>query len=321
MIDISIVISSVSTMFVVMCVGFVAAKLHIIDDSFSNKLSDLVIKICQPFLIISAVIKVEYTHENLKTGLAILLLGIGVHAFSALIAYFASIPLNKKFEERKMSEFSMVFSNCGFMGFPILGAVLGDVGLFWGAFYCVTFNLLEWTYGFVILSRKRPDIKPSLKKTVINYGTIPSVIGFLLFVCRWSAFENNIVGACLTNAFDYIGSLCTPISLLIIGAMLSKIPFKKLIADGYVLYTCLFKLLIIPILTSFLLTLLNLSNDIVFFASIMAGLPTAANSVMIAEKYSVSPDYAAHVVAISTLLTPITIPIVIAFADTVLQLI
>lgn len=318
--DISVVTSTVFTMFIVICIGFIAAKLNIISGDFSKKLSDLIIKICQPFLIISAVIKVEYTDENFKTGLMILILGIGVHIFSAIIAYFASIPLNKNFDERTLSEFSMVFSNCGFMGFPILSAALGDIGLFWGAFYCVTFNLLEWTYGFVILSRKRSDIKPTLKKTIVNYGTIPCMIGFLLFMCRWSIFEKTVVGTCLTNAFEYMGSLCTPVSLLIIGAMLARIPVKKLVTSLPVLYTCLFKLIIIPLLTALLLALIGLSDDIVIFASIMAGLPTAANSVMIAEKYDFSSDHTAHIVAVSTLLSPLTIPVVILIANFILSL-
>ena len=64
--DLMALINTITTLFLLMVVGFIANKLGIIDETASKKLSKLIISIGQPCLIISALIKIEYSDENLK---------------------------------------------------------------------------------------------------------------------------------------------------------------------------------------------------------------------------------------------------------------
>jgi len=88
-------------------------------------------------------------------------------------------------DEKKLSEFSMVFGNIGFLGLPILDSLFGDKGVFMGAFFVASFNVLIWTLGIVILAKGRDDIKVTVKKIFLNYGTVPCAIGLLLFVLNF----------------------------------------------------------------------------------------------------------------------------------------
>ena len=127
-------------MFLMLVVGFFCRKIGWIDDVASKRLSTLIIKVGQPMMIIDALVNVEYTNENLKKGLLILAIGFFLHFLMALIAFPLCIPY-KDLNERKITEFSLIFTNCGFIGLPILGAIFGDIGKFYGAFYLISFNI------------------------------------------------------------------------------------------------------------------------------------------------------------------------------------
>ena len=197
-------LTTIATLAMLLLTGYIGGKTKIIDEVSTEKLSSLILKIGQPFLIIGSFFGLDYTRENLKTGFLILLLGLCMNAGMAALAYFFAKPI-REMDERKLSEFTMVFSNCGFLGFPILYSLMGNIGLFYGAFYLVSYNLFVWTWGLVILARKRDDIKITPRKLILNFGTLPCVIGILLFSA------NVPIPEFLQDLSSYLGGLCTPV--------------------------------------------------------------------------------------------------------------
>ena len=307
-IDKTVAVYSVITMFLMVCIGYAARKLKFIDDTFSARLSDLVICIAQPFMIVSSVLNISYSPENLKTGFLFCALGFVIHTVVALLSHLFTRPYRNP-DERCITEFSILFTNCGFIGFPVLSALFGNIGVFWGAFYLIAFTIVQWTYGMFLLSRVRPQIKINLKKIFLNYGTTPCILGILLFLSRIP------VPAPVMNAMDYMGSLCTPLSMLIIGGIIATIPPKKLLTNLKIFYFCFIKLIVIPVIVVLLCLLCRLEADVVFFAAVVSSLSTAANTAMFAEKYELVPEYAAQTVGMSTLLSAVTIPGIIFLTD------
>ena len=96
--------------------------------------------------------------------------GFAVHIFMAVVAFFVYIKF-KNIDERKLTEFSTIFGNVGFLGIPILESLFGDRGAFMGAFMLISFNVFLWTWGICIMARKRKDIRITPKK-LLNFGTI-----------------------------------------------------------------------------------------------------------------------------------------------------
>ena len=306
--------STVITLFLVLAVGFVARKCKIIDETASKRFSTLIVCIGQPFMIIGSQIHIEYSHENLKTGVMILALGAAAHIIIAAIA-FVSMMKVKDLDERKIAEFSVIFANCGFMGFPVLSAMFGERGLFFGSFYVILYNLFTWSWGMVILGRKRPDIKINPYKMIVNYGTVPCIIGFLIFALRIPIPEP------LARATDYIGSLCTPVSMLITGGLISTMSIKELFAQKILYFISALKLIVVPLIVCVIAAFVGLSDELVIFVTIMSGLPTAANAVMFSEMYDIKPPLAAGVVGMTTLLSTATLPIVIGVAQKIIEVI
>lgn len=298
--SISSLVSTIVTLALLLLIGWIAGKLGYVDEVSTERLSTLIMKIGQPFLIINSLISQEYSTENLHTGLKILALGLCAHTFMAVIAYLCARRI-KDFDERKLSEYAMFLANCGFIGFPIVESLYGAEGLFYGAFYIVSFHLFVWTWGVMIMARGRSDIKVTPKKIIFNFGTIPCLIGFLLFVSNITLpdFAYQLSG--------YLAAICTPVSIIISGANIARRSLKKLLTNKNVYRVCLVKLLVMPIVVTLVLWLLGLPEYMIVFGSIMASMPCPAVVTMFGEMYRVSPGYAAELVGSSTIFCIITI--------------
>jgi len=295
---------TVITMFILVMVGYIFAKAGFLPASFTKKLSDLVCCVAQPFMIVGAILSIPYSAEDLKTGGLILRLGLFLHGAAAVVAVLATFKF-KDVGERRISEYACIFANCGFMGLPVLEALFGNVGRFWGAFYIIAFNCIAWTYGLYILSKANPVIKMNPKKILLNYGTVPSIIGLALYLARIS------LPAPILSATNYMGSLCTPLSMVITGALLARLPLKSVFLRPKVYYISAIKLLFLPAAVLALTTLLQFPTDLRIFSVTIVSLPVAANSAMFGESYDIQPEYAASLVGLSTLLSVATIPLVL----------
>ena len=304
-------INTVACLFLLLAAGYAARKLGIINDIFSKGLSTLIIKIGQPALIINSLIRTTYDPEGLKEGLFIVVLGFGLHLFMAVYAYFSCRPI-RDLDERKLSEFAMVFTNCGFIGFPILESVIGEKGLFWGAFFFISFHTITWTWGILILARGREDIRPKIKNIFLNFGTVPCAIGLAVYLSRLP------VPDFMLDFTGYLASLCTPISMLITGALLATMPLKKMFTSGRLYLLCAQKLIIVPILVCVIMKLIGIPADYILFSTVIAALPSAAVVTMFGELYGIKPSYAALTVGMTSLLSVATLPAVMWVTERVL---
>lgn len=309
--NLTALIGTVACLFLLLTVGFLGRRLNIIDDALSKGLSKLIIRIGQPALIINSLIRTTYETEALKEGLVILFIGFGLHIFMALYAYLSCRPI-RDLDERKLSEFSLVFTNCGFIGFPILESVLGETGLFWGAFFLISFHTLTWTWGILILARGRADIRPKMKNIFLNYGTVPCAIGLIIYLSRIPLPDF------LLDFTGYLASLCTPISMLITGALLATLPMKQVFGSWRLYLLCVQKLLVIPLLVCVIMKLCGIPSDYTMFSTIIAALPSAAMITMFGELYGIKPSYAALMVGMTSLLSVVTLPCVMWAAERVL---
>ncbi len=309
--DFNALLNTIIMLFITLVVGFVANRLGIFDETMSKKLSRLIVTICQPALIISSLIKLPFTSENLKLGLTTLGIGIVVHLLLSAVAFLICRPF-KDIDEQKLIEFSIVFGNVGFIGFPILESLFGSTGLFMGAFFIVSFHLVLWTWGIAIFARKRNDIKLTVKKIFINLGTVPCAIGFLLFVLKSKISEFPVF---FTTTLGHLGNMCTPVSMLIIGALIGRRNLVAFFTSWKAYFLSFVKLIVAPLLIGFFIKLLGFNNDMVLFMTAVCSLPTATMVSILAEMYDNKPEFSAQLVGMSSLLSVVSIPAVLKIAE------
>ena len=297
-------------LFLLLATGFASRKLGIIDEVASKRLSKLIVNIGQPMMIVYSLIKIEYSIENTKVGFTMFALGIGVHIVLCVMAFFAAKTV-KDFNEHKIAEFSLIFANAGFIGFPIFRSIFGDIGEFWGSFYVIAFHIFVWTWGMIILARGRKDIKINVKKILFNLGTVPCFIGIALYLLmKWIHIPAFIV-----TYTGYLNNLCTPISVLIVGALIATRTVKQIFCDLKMYYMSLIRLIIMPLVICVLAKLIGLPDYMILFATAAAALPSATNITMFAEIYDIAPGYAAQTVGVTSLFTIVTLPCVMLVAN------
>ena len=308
----------IATLFLLMACGFFARKRGIIDDVASKRLSTLIIKIGQPMMIISALVEADFSYENLTGGLVIVGAGLVLHALVAVLAFFLCKGF-RSLDERKITEFSLIFTNTGFIGFPIMEALFGKNGLFLASFYVISFHLFMWSWGMAIIARKRSDIKLTVRKIFINFGSVPCLIGILLYMAV-IPFPSFAIPTFVLKFMSYLAGLCTPISVLITGALLATRTPRQIFASGKIYYFSALKLVGIPLFVCVLAKLLGLSEFMILFCTVEAALPAAASITMFSEMYDLDAGYASQTVGTSSLLSVGTLPLVILIAEWIAQL-
>ena len=308
----------IATLFLLMACGFFARKKGIIDDVASKRLSTLIIKIGQPMMIISALTEAEFSYDNLADGFLYIGVGMLFHAGMGILAFFLCKGF-RDLDERKITEFSLMFVNGGFIGFPILEALFGAKGLFLAAFFNISFHLFIWSWGIAILARKRSDIKLTVRKIFINLGSVPCLIGVLIYMLA-IPFPGFVLPAFLSKFFLYLSNLCTPISVLITGALLATRTPKQIFGSGKIYYFSAMKLLALPLIVCVLCKLIGLPHDMILFVTVEAALPAASSITMFSEMYGLNSGYASQTVGTSSLLSVGTLPLVLLAAEWIVSL-
>ena len=295
------------TLFLLMICGYVCRKKGIIDTVASKRLSSLIISVGQPMMIIAALNNAEYSKENLTVAWQVTLISFVMHVIMCGAAFLICRRM-KHPDRAKIFEFSLIFANCGFIGFPIIESLYGEEGLFCGAFYLLGFHLFIWTWGMFILSRGRDDIKLTPKSIIVNYGTIPCIIGFVMFLvpCPFPQF--------VSQTASYIADICTPLTMLITGALIATGSMRDLFGKAGNYLVCVARLLVLPVIVCVILRLCGLSEFNIVFGTVMAAMPSAAVVTMFGEMYDINPGYASRLVGVTSMLCVVTLPLMVALA-------
>lgn len=296
-----IIAQQVMVLFILIAVGFVCGKRGVITEHASKVMTDIVLYVVTPCVMVSAFQR-EFSFETLGK--------VAVAAVTALVIMAASILLarlvfrDKDISRRKVRQFAVIFSNCGFMSLPLQKELLGDDGWFFGSIFVAVFNVIVWTYGLLDMSGDKKQL--SVKKLALNPGLLGAVAATLLFV-----FGIQLPPIIL-QPVTHLANLNTPVPMLVIGFYLSQADFKKCFTDLGAYLACLFRLIVIPAAAAAAMVLLRLDRTMVIAFTIACAAPTAATTTMFAAKFNRDADLSVSIVASSTVISLITMPLLVS---------
>lgn len=301
-----IISQQVLVLFILVAVGFLCGKKGLIDDVASKKLTDIVLYVVTPCVMISAFQR-EFSVELVGKIIIAAVCAALIHAGSILLANL--IFRDKNESRKKVLRFSVIFSNCGFVSLPLQKAILGDEGWFYGSIFVAVFNIFLWTYGLVSMSGDRRQL--SVKKLVFNPGIVGVAVALILFLCRINLPE------ILSLPVDYLAALNTPLPMLIIGYYLSRANFKAAFTDAGIYIAMGVRMVLIPLIALGLMLLFRIDSTIIVAFTIAGSAPTAATTTMFSAKYDCDVELSVGVVASTTVISLVTMPLVTALAQTI----
>jgi malate permease and related proteins len=296
------VIKQIISLFIVVLIGFYGRKRNIIDANLSNGLTNLLLQITLPLLVVSS-FSGNYSSSMGSNIARAFIYGLAIYIITPLITKLLLIKIEKK--KRNILQFALVFSNCGFMGFPLAESVFGQEGVIYTSIFNMFYNLFIWTYGVMIFTDIK-DLKET-KKVFKNPGIIAVFIGLFIMI-----FSIKIP-VILLDTMKMVGGLTTPISMLIIGSLLATADFKKALKDMSIYYGSFIKLLLIPVILAAVAALFNEKSMVIKVFILLQAMPAGAMTSIFAENFNKEKEYSALIVSFSTLLSIITIPLIIKF--------
>lgn len=302
-----VALNQVVVLFSLIIIGYIIKKLNIVEDSMKADISNLVINITLPSFIISSM-TANFSVEILQNSFKLIVISFSMYLIAIILGIIFVNLLNIRGKSRSIYRYIIAFSNCGFMGYPIIGAVLGKQGVFYTAIFNLAFTVLVWTYGVYMIKGK--SNKVSLKdkiKSMITPALVAVTTGFILFV---SGIKLPFF---ISKTLEMLGSVTTPLSMMLIGFILSEIHLKDIVS-GYKIYLLsVTRLIIMPLIMYFILRYLNIEGYLLQIPVLIAAMPAAANTAIISSKYGGDYKLASKGIFITTLLSIATIPIVISY--------
>lgn len=301
-----ILLQQMMVLFLYMLIGYLACKKGKFDDIFSKKISWLVVEVANNAMIISAAINSDGSIEG-KDFITTLILAICVYAVLMGVAAFLPLVCKVSVREKGIYQLAIVFNNIGFMGYPIISAVYGTSALLYAVLFSITFNILIYTYGIRKIQSSRQDLETEESKgSFLNAGVLCGFLALFLYMAQIPMPQF------IKTTASGLSNLTSPLSMMVIGISLCKIPLRKLFSDMKLLIYSLVKLLIIPIVGMFVINRIVDNEMLCHVCMIILATPAASMVVMLAEQYDGNEELAARIVALSTLLSVVTIPIVSA---------
>lgn len=291
-------------MLILITVGILCSKTGIIGKNANKDLSKLVLQVVNPVMIFMSY-QTDYKPELVRNLLITFVLSVGAILVTAAGAYI--LIHRKDGREIDIERFSAIYSNCGFMGIPLLHSLFGMEGVFYLTAFITVFNIAVWTHGIILISGER-----SLNK-VIKVFYSPTIISIALgLICFFFRIRIPDVP---TKALDFISDLNTPLAMIVSGVTMADTSVLKLLKKPRIYYISALRLIILPLMLSLFISFLDISEKVKMTVIIASAAPPAAMCTLQCIRYGKNSLYSSEIFTAGTVLSVITLPAAVSFTE------
>jgi len=306
----SSILTALLVLFLLMFLGYFLVKFGVVKEAALKHFSNFIFYVTMPALIINSMSNTESISKD--QVITVVLMAFALYGFLIVMAYILPVVLKVNKSYTGLYRFMAIFGNVGFVGFPVLKAVLGSEALFYAAIFNIPFNILAFTLGVYFITLDTEHESKIELKNFINPGIVATIIGLFIF------FTGIELPAVVSQTAENLGNITTPLSLIVVGGSLYGVNIKQLITKRIIFIYSIIKLFIIPTLFALVIRFLGIDSMIASVAIILASMPIGANSVIISQEYDAHVLEASEAVFISTLLTIISLPYIVYLIGIVL---
>jgi predicted permease len=299
-----ILLKQIVIMFVLMGIGFFLYRKKMITNAGSKDIGKILLYIVIPVVIISS-FWVERTPEKTIA----LVESAGISAVSMFLSVWISWLLFGK--KDGIGCFSSAFSNAGFIGIPLVQAVLGSDAVFYISIMIVLINALQWTLGVVMISHDKSAM--SVQAIVKNPIVISVLIGLVLYGLNLPCPEM------VSTLFSNIKGMNTPLAMIVSGVFLAQSDLIGMLKKKEAWIVSFFRLLVIPVIILVAFYFLPFgAQDVKLAVLIASACPVGSNVAIFAQQYEQNYTEAVEHVCLSTILCLVTLPLLVMFAAQIL---
>jgi len=286
-----------AVLFIYILIGIYTRKKSIITKENQQKFIDFVLRILMPFMIFNS-FKKELTFDTIINVSVVL----GISFTSIIIALLISKIVYRKYsyEKRCIMQYGTIVNNAGFAGLPLAGEILGEMGLFYASFFLIPNRIFMWSAGISLF--EKTDNKTKWKNVLLN----PNIIAVILGILRGLLSIN--LPYVLEYSIEKIAATVSPISMIIVGAILADVDIKT-IFDKAVFFVAGVRLIVLPLITLGITSILNVDTTIAGVSLILTAMPVGTTTVLLAAKYNKDVEFASKCVFVTTILSLLVVPL------------
>ncbi len=302
-----ITIKKIVEMFLILLIGVIAFKTNIIDSAANKRLSGLLMKVISPAMLFMSY-QIEFQQERL--------MGLALTAVISAVSFFVSIVLvnllirGKDNDKADVERMSVIYSNCGFIGIPLMAGIAGNEGVFYITAYITVFNIFIWSHGMAMMSGAA-SFKTMLRK-LVQPATIAILFGIICFLNRIHLPE------LILEPVSMVGDMNTPVAMLVAGCSLAESNLAEALKRRRTYWVSFIKLIVMPMATIAILAFVPAFQLVKLAVMIAVSCPAAAMTTMFALQYDRDSNYASELFTITTVLSLITIPLVVLMGNSLI---
>lgn len=278
--------------------GYVAARLRVLPENAADSFNRFVIYVCLPAVVLRLVPKLTFQSELaviIFTPWLLLLAAVGLivvvaRAFGwrreVLGALLLCVPVG----------------NTSFLGFPMVGALLGQDAVRLAVLYDQLGSfLIVATYGLVIVARFSGDSEPGPREILRRVATFPPFLA--LVVALFPVAHPWMVDKVL----ERIGDTLVPVAMFAVGLKLELRPPKDGAAFAFGLAT---KMLLFPLVAAGIARGFHAPPSVANVAVLESGMPPMITAGALAVAAGLAPELSAALVAYGVILSLVTLPVI-----------
>lgn len=313
--DITIVLQQLLVLFAMMLAGYTVSRLGWISETSYRAISRIVVNVLNPALILLSVMD-KSGDSSSDLFWQNLFLAALFYLFLFCVSYPITWGIRPEKKERPIYRMMTIFPNVGFMGIPLVSALLGSEYVLYVAVYMLFFNILVYSFGISLARSSRvqqaavspqPSLLVRLRPLLCNPGILSCCLAILFFFLPIPTIQP------LYHFCNYMGNAAVPLSMMLIGSSIASSDLKSMLQDKKMYLFLLLRVLVLPILTTYWIHLLPVASTLQTLFVILLSMPVGSFVVLILEEYGDDADCAARGVVLSTLFSLLTLPVISLF--------
>ena len=306
----ALVFNQLMTMFIIGIGGFVFAKIFKVDNEQQKFLSKFLLYFINPSIILNS-FNLEFDAAMLKQLIFVAFISLIIH----VVMIFTGLLSSKNHIDR----LGIVFTNCGFIGIPLIRGVFGNIGVFYLMGYLVVFNILLWTYGYYQMSGS-----VNLKKIITNPNIICIILGMIIFCMPFTLPKT------IERPLSMIADLNTATSMVLIGILLAG--FKPKESKRYIpqlarfticrlAVTAIINIAVLFCIYKIFYNFENIGNlQLMLFVILICSICPAGTSISsMSVVFNKDATYASLAVSFTSLFCIFSIPAFVALAEKIIK--
>lgn len=305
-----LVIENVVILFVLIFLGYFLGKKKVVHNTCAPDLSNFLLKVTLPVTVFCSMIR-PFQRPLLIDSVSLFGIMFLFHLLSMLVGLAVVKVFRVPDAQAGTWIFVSMFSNNGFMGFPLAQSIYGNKGLFLMAIANVVSNFLIFSLGVKLLTRGQNVGRLSGRQLFYNNINIAVVAGLVFYFAQWT--PPQIVMTILKD----IGGLTAALSMIVVGLSVSRSNVRAMFQNKKMYLLAMVRLVLVPALTIGIIHLLpfgGMHGLIPHLLVLVAALPAPSSVSILAEKYGTDTEGPAQAIFATTLCSLVTIPVMMVLA-------